>query len=62
MPDTTVNPLEYRADWRGELHCVRYNRAFFEGLLHAQGLAIQRLDYEQETDGQSGLYITRRGP
>ncbi len=58
VPDVTVNPPDYRRPrWDGPLHCVRYSRTFFEGLLRAHSLTLEQLTYATETDGQSGLYI-----
>lgn len=53
------NPDEYRKlPWKGRLHCVRYDRAFFERLLWDAGLAVDEFVYGRETDGQS-LYSLR---
>jgi len=59
VPDMTVNPENYRMKWSAPLHCVRYNRAFFESILTENKLRIRRFDYEKEADGQSGIYIER---
>lgn len=59
VPNVTVNPQNYRMKWTQPLHCVRYNKAYFESLLAAHDLIIKRFDYEKEADGQSGLYIFR---
>jgi ubiquinone/menaquinone biosynthesis C-methylase UbiE len=61
VPDVEENPPNYRMAWQGHLHCVRYNKAFFERLLAASGFAIDRFEYEREANGQSGLYISRAG-
>ena len=55
----TVNPADYRMSWKGPLHCVRYNVDHFRCMLAEHGFSIDRFDYEQETDGQSGVYISR---
>ena len=55
----TINPPDYRRNWQGPLHCVRYDKNFFISLLGENGFKIDRFDYEKETDGQSGLYISR---
>lgn len=54
------NPDGYHRAWKGALHCVRYDRAFFEGLLRAHGLRLLSLEYATEADGQSGLTIALR--
>ena len=45
-------------DWKGRLHCTRFERQHFEGHVRAAGLAVERFEYGQETDGQS-LYVLR---
>ena len=59
VEDESVNPPNYRMDWRGPLHCVRFNKQFFESMLQDAGFAVDRFDYEKETNGQSGLYLSR---
>lgn len=59
VPDCEENPAEYRKlPWKGRLHCVRYDRQFFETLLWGAGLAVDEFVYGRETDGQS-LYSLR---
>lgn len=60
VPSTSVNPRDYKKDWRGPLHCVRYERGFFESMLSEHGLAVDRFDYATETGGQSAMYVSRR--
>jgi hypothetical protein len=51
------NPQDYlKLDWRGPLHCVRFDRDFFESLLSTAGLRVDRFEHGQETDGQS-MYV-----
>jgi cyclopropane fatty-acyl-phospholipid synthase-like methyltransferase len=52
------NPENYRMKWTLPLHCVRYNRIYFQNLIEQSGFKIERFDYGTETDGQSGLYIS----
>ncbi len=60
VPNQEENPHGYGPlEWSGPLHCVRYNRAFFDTLVAEAGLEVERLDHGQETDGQS-LYILRK--
>lgn len=69
VPDVTENPEGYLGcEWKGALHCVRYNREFFEGLLDEYGFQLDRLASigdEQGSDhtdkGQRGLYISKKG-
>ena len=59
VADWEENPPEYRKlDWKGRLHCVRYDRAYFERMLWDCGLAVDEFVYGRETDGQS-LYSLR---
>jgi SAM-dependent methyltransferase len=58
VPNVAENPPDYRMAWNGALHCVRYERRFFESRLHVAGFKLSRFDYGQETDGQSALYCT----
>ena len=59
VPDMTENPSNYRRKWTGDLHCVRLSRLFWERLLRESELRITQLTYESETDGKSGVYISR---
>lgn len=60
VPDWVENPEGYGPlDWTGRLHCTRFARRHFEEHVHAAGLAVDRFEYGQETDGQS-LYVLRR--
>lgn len=57
VPDVTVNPPEYRQEFRGPLHRIRFNRDFFEGLLREHGLRMCWFDHQGEHDRQSGVYL-----
>jgi len=59
VPDVQVNPPNYHMEWRGALHCVRYDRAFFERLLAERGLRVERFEHAREANGQSGVYVGR---
>lgn len=62
VPDWTENPEGYGPlEWKGRLHCTRFARRYFENLVGAAGLAVDRFVYGRETDGQS-LYILRKLP
>ncbi|HUP48268.1 MAG TPA: class I SAM-dependent methyltransferase [Thermoanaerobaculia bacterium] len=54
-----INPLAYRRPWSGPLHCVRYERSFFDGMVRGAGLVVERFDAGTEIDGQSGVYLAR---
>jgi SAM-dependent methyltransferase len=60
VEEETVNPDDY-ADmaWRGPLHCVRFNRSWFEEQLRSFNFGIEHFARGTETDGQS-LYVVGR--
>lgn len=59
VPDWEENPPGYGPlDWKGRLHCTRFDRRHFEELVGAAGLAVDRFVYGRETDGQS-QYVLR---
>lgn len=61
VPPVEENPPDYRGGgWKGPLHCVRYDRAFLEGLFEEHGLRVERFAHGGETDGQSA-YVLARG-
>ena len=58
----TLNPTDYKpgVEWQGPLHCVRYERSFFESMLAKNGFQVDHSDYEDGNCGQCILYISRR--
>lgn len=59
VPNWQENPPDYGPlDWKGRLHCTRFDRRHFEGHVAAAGLAVDRFVYGRETDGQS-QYVFR---
>jgi len=59
VPIWQENPEGYGPlDWKGRLHCTRFLRGHFESHVHKAGLAVDRFEHGQETDGQS-LYVLR---
>ncbi len=54
----TENPSDYQDDWKGPLHCVRFETRFFGKMIEEAGLVIDRYDHGTETDGQSGYYLS----
>lgn len=69
VPDVEENPEGYLGrEWKGALHCVRYNRKFFEGLLDEAGFRLDGFDRNRGggrsavlEQGQRGLHIFRKG-
>lgn len=71
VPDVEENPQGYLGrEWKGALHCVRYNREFFEKLLDESGFRLDKLDSGKgrggedygivKERGQSGVYISKK--
>lgn len=61
VPDCVENPDDFRTlDWKGPLHCVRFNRQFLEALWWEAGLRVVSFVHGQETDGQSAYVLARR--
>ena len=58
VPEMEENPPNYKQDWKGALHCVRYEKNFFKKMIKGHGFNVDKLDYGTETDGQSGFYIS----
>jgi hypothetical protein len=55
------NPEGYGPlEWKGALHCVRFERGHFEDLVERAGLVVDRFVHGRETDGQSEYVLTRR--
>ena len=59
VPEITENPSNYRMAWKGPLHCMRFNREFFDSVLYHGGFVIKGFDYATETDGQSAYYLQK---
>lgn len=57
VPEMSINPLNYKIKASGPLHCVRYNRSFFEKLLSERGFQNDRLHGTHVENGQSGFYV-----
>jgi SAM-dependent methyltransferase len=60
VPEISINPPGYGSfpgEWSGALHCVRFDRSFFEGLVLDAGLVLDRFDHSSDTDGQSAIFL-----
>jgi hypothetical protein len=55
----SINPENYQRNWKGELHCVRFEQGFMNTMLEEAGLSLFDMKYETETDGQSALYVCK---
>jgi len=60
VPDVSENPSDYKdGKWKGALHCVRYDKEFLEKMFTENGFTVDKFDYGVETDGQSGIYLSK---
>ncbi|MCF7844978.1 MAG: class I SAM-dependent methyltransferase [Kiritimatiellales bacterium] len=57
VPEMEENPKDYMQDWKGALHCVRYDKKYFEKLVGEFGFKIDKLKHGVETDGQSAVIL-----
>jgi SAM-dependent methyltransferase len=60
VPQWEENPLDYIRAWSGPLHCARFERSFFEGLVAAADLRIERFLHRHESRRQS-TYVLAPG-
>lgn len=61
VPDKVENPVGYgNVAWKNALHCVRYNYDFFLNMIEASGFVLDRFEHGVETNGQSGVYLSKR--
>lgn len=55
------NPDGYLRDhWNGALHCVRYDREFFEDKVRSTGLEVVGFEHQVTPSGQSRYCLARR--
>jgi cyclopropane fatty-acyl-phospholipid synthase-like methyltransferase len=60
VPAWEENPAGYGPlEWKGRLHCTRFNKDHFEEHVRAAGLRVEHFEHGGETDGQS-LYVLAR--
>lgn len=61
VEDMVENPAGYTRDrWQGPLHCVRYDRNYFESCLERLGFEILNFSHATESHGQSSYYLGRK--
>lgn len=59
-PEESVNPADYGPlAWKGQCHCVRYQRSYFIGLAESCGFVLHHFFHNSDTDGQSFLVFGR---
>jgi cyclopropane fatty-acyl-phospholipid synthase-like methyltransferase len=59
VDDVEINPKNYLMEWKGPLHCVRYEKSYFESIIKEYGFIIERFDYRKEEDWQSSYYLRK---
>lgn len=57
VPQYEENPANYKQEWKGALHCVRFEKEHFETLCRNAGLQTASHSYGTETDGQSAYVL-----
>jgi len=62
VPDEEENPPGYGLDWHGSLHCVRFDKEYFENMVEAAGLHVVEFRHGTETNGQSALLLALQTP
>jgi SAM-dependent methyltransferase len=59
VPHEMENPRDYGPlAWSGRLHCVRFDRTYFDSLIENAGLSVSVFEHGRDTDGQSA-YVVR---
>ncbi|MBU0766742.1 class I SAM-dependent methyltransferase [Patescibacteria group bacterium] len=59
VPEMEENPSNYNQKWKGPLHCIRYNKTYFERLIGEFGFKIEKFKHGVETDGQSAIILVK---
>lgn len=44
IADFSINPADFGREWKGPLHCVRFERLFFEEIIARSGFLIQSFE------------------
>jgi SAM-dependent methyltransferase len=57
----TENPVGYLEEWRGPLHCARFNRKSFDAMIGDAGLSVATFAYRRATQSASqSIYVLRK--
>jgi cyclopropane fatty-acyl-phospholipid synthase-like methyltransferase len=59
VPDFSINPENYELKCSGPLHIVRYKKDYLFSILEKHGFSIMNFTHKNETNGQSGIYLTK---
>ncbi len=62
VPNEEENPPDYGLDWHGSLHCVRFDKEYFEDMVETAGLSVVDFRHGTETNGQSALLLALETP
>lgn len=62
VPDEEENPPDYGLDWHGSLHCVRFDKKYFEKMVETAGLSVVEFRHGTETNGQSAFLLALKTP
>ncbi len=57
VPDWQENPADYHRDWKGPLHCTRFNRGFFDAMVERSGLRIEEFLFHHHQGKQSSYIL-----
>jgi SAM-dependent methyltransferase len=60
VPPVTENPADFAPmEWRGPLHCVRYDDSYWRGMVEDAGLTILRRIPDFNPDSQTAFYLAK---
>jgi SAM-dependent methyltransferase len=61
VDSVSVNPERFGSlKWAGPLHCVLYNRGYWEQMISHVGLKVSRQIDNVNLDGQTGYFLSKR--
>jgi cyclopropane fatty-acyl-phospholipid synthase-like methyltransferase len=59
VPNFSINPENYQLKCSGPLHIVRYEKDYIFSILKEFGYSVMHFTHRNETNGQSGVYLTK---
>jgi cyclopropane fatty-acyl-phospholipid synthase-like methyltransferase len=59
VPNFSINPENYQLKCSGPLHIVRYEKEYIFSILKEFGYSIIHFTHRNETNGQSGVYLSK---
>lgn len=60
VPHISINPKNYGPNQNTPLHCVRYDKNYFEEIFQIYNFRVEKFEYGAETDGQSSYYLSKK--